>query len=461
MITEKMALFVAETRTDDIPQKAFSIARSAISDYVGVTFPGSLDPGGKIISEFARRMGGPGPASVIGCGFRTSPLLASLANGVMGHALDFDDGGSFGHASVVLAPTVLALGEALGSSGKDVLAAYIVGFEAVYPLHSVVGSVHYARGWHGSATTGTLAATAAAAWLLKLDVPRVRMALGIAASSAGGLRQNFGTMTKPLHAGNAASNGVKAALLARDGFTADENILEAPYGFARVLGFESEPDWEKASAGLGKTYTIATPGSGGIHFKLYPSCAETSTSIEAALNLRKEHPFNPADVVEVQLGVNGTEGSVLIHHHPHTGLEGKFSLEYTVARALISGTVNIQHFADEAVNEPAVQDLINKTRWVEIYPAPKPGSRKTFGPNSVTVRLRNGQEYSREELSPRGSRSNPLDPAELKSKYRDCAGLVLSAADVEKSQTLLDSLETLPDIRALMDVVVAIKQPEG
>jgi 2-methylcitrate dehydratase PrpD len=244
MITEKLAHFVAETDTSDIPQQALIVAKSAITDYIGVTFPGSMEETGKIIAEYARRMGGEEESSVIGGGFKTSSYLASLANGTAGHALDYDDGGGFGHCSVVLAPAVLAIGESIGASGKDLLSAYVVGFEAVSTFHGMVGPAHYARGWHSTATTGSLAATAAVAWLLKLNSHQVRMALGITGSLLGGLRQNFGTMTKPLHAGNAASNGVKAAVLAKMGFTADENIIEAPGGASPMwIGLKRLINW--------------------------------------------------------------------------------------------------------------------------------------------------------------------------------------------------------------------------
>jgi 2-methylcitrate dehydratase PrpD len=454
LITEKLANYVAGIKSLDIPDRAIEVARSAITDFVGVTFAGSKDESGRIITQFAKSMGGQGPCAVIGGGFRTSPYLASLANGTMGHALDFDDGGSFGHSSVVLAPTVLALGESLGTSGRDVIAAYIVGFEAVLPVHSTVGSVHYGRGFHGSATTGSLAAALSASWLLKLNAHQVRMALGIAASLAGGLRQNFGTMTKPLHAGNAASNGIKAALLAHAGFTADENIIEAPLGFAKVLGFEAEVDWAKVSEGLGRSFSIIAPGSGGIHYKLYPSCAETTTSIDAAVAIFECYHPDLEEISEVQLGVNGTEGAVLIHHRPRTGLEGKFSLEYTVARALISGKLKVEHFSEAAVNEPRVKALIEKMRWVEKYPQPKPGSRKTFGPNSVTVKLKNGQEFYQEMLSPKGSRQNPFSKEDLQAKYRDCASMVLPTSDVSASLDILNNLEKQLNIHPLMDILV-------
>ena len=253
MITKKLAHFEAETRMEDIPQEALTVAQRGITDCIGVIFPGSLEPQGKIIRDYVRKMGGVAESSIIGSDLKTSPYLAALANGTMGHALDYDDMGGFGHPSVVLVPAVLAIGESMGASGKDILTAYVVGFEVAACLRQQLWT-HYLRGWHATGNFGSLGAGAAVARLLKLDVHQVRMVLGIAASLAGGLRQNFGTMTKPLHAGQAAANGIKAALLTQAGFTADENIIETPLGFVKVFGHDQEVDWEKASEGLGKTF---------------------------------------------------------------------------------------------------------------------------------------------------------------------------------------------------------------
>ena len=451
MITKKLANFVVETRMEDIPQKALKVAQMGITDCIGVTFPGSLEPVGEIIRGYVRKMGGVAESSIIGSDLKASPYLAALANGTMGHALDYDDMGCFGgHPSVVLAPSVLAMGERLGASGKDILAAYVVGFEVGACIHGPLWK-HYLRGWHATDNFGSLAAGAAVAWLLKLDVHQVRMALGIAASLAGGLRQNFGTMTKPLHAGQAAANGIQAALLAQAGLTADESIIETPLGFAKVFGHDEEVDWEKASEGLGKTFNITALSTTGISIKPYPSCGCTHAGIDAALGLKEKYGVKSEDIAEVELATSPFEGQVVIHHRPKSGLEGKFSLEYTVARALHSGEVKLRHFTDGGVSEPAIKRLIERMKWVEKYPPPTFGQqRDSVGTQSVTVKLKDGKEYSHEVRISKGLPQNPLTSDELAGKYKDCASTVLSKEGVDESLRMLSNLPQVKNIRELM-----------
>ena len=455
MITEKLAHFVVETRMEDIPQEALKVAQMGITDCIGVTFPGSLEPQGEIIRGYVRKMGGVPVSSIIGSDWKTSPYLAALANGTMGHALDYDDMGGFGgHPSVVLAPAVLAIGESIGASGKDILTAYVIGFEVAACLSDPLLGSHYLRGWHSTDNFGSLGAGAAVARLLKLDVHQVRMVLGIAASLAGGLRQNFGTMTKPLHAGQAAANGIQAALLAQAGLTADDSIIETPLGFAKVFGHDQEVDWEKASEGLGKTFNITALSTNGIAIKPYPSCGCTHAGIDAALFLKKRYGMKSEDIAEVEMGTSPYEGQVLIRHRPKSGLEGKFSLEYTVARALHSGEVKLRHFTDEGVREPAIKSLIERMKWVEKYPLPTFGKqRDSIGTQSVTVKMADGQEYSHEVRISKGLPQKPLTSDELTSKYRDCASTVLSKEGVEKSLTMLSNLAGVKNIRELMDTV--------
>jgi 2-methylcitrate dehydratase PrpD len=453
MITEKISHFVAGTVVEDIPQAALSAARLGITDFIGVALAGCKEKQSEIVMDYARKLGGVPQASVIGGGFRTSPYLAALVNGTTGHALDYDDMAVSltGHPSVFLAPAILAVGESTEASGQDILAAYVVGYETACCVARPVLHSHYVQGWHSTATFGSLGAAAAAAWLLKLNMRQVRMALGIAASLAGGLRQNFGTMTKPLHAGKAAANGIQAVLLAQAGFTADDNIIEAPLGFARVFGHGGEVDWAKASENLGKTFVIT--GEAGLCIKPYPSCGFTHCAVDAALYVREGHKVDAKDIVEVELGVSPFDKQILIHHCPETGLEGKFSLEYTVARTLLSGKLWLKHFTDGAVAEPEVKNLMEKMKWVEKYPMPVMGTSQGFGVKSVTVKLRDGREYSKEVSIAKGMPNNPLGLDEFNSKFRDCASVVLSEEDVEESLSLLSNLQQVNNIRKIAQIV--------
>jgi len=452
-INDKVSHFVAQTAAKDIPQDALELARLGITDFIGVALSGSREKQSKIIADYAQKMGGVPQASIIGGDGKTSPYLAALVNGTTGHALDYDDMAIslIGHPSVFLAPAVLAIGESIEASGEDVLAAYVVGYETACCIARPVLQSHYMQGWHSTATFGSLGAAAATAWLLKLSYAQVRMALGIAASLAGGLRQNFGTMTKPLHAGKAAANGIQAALLAQAGFTAADSIIEAPLGFAKVFGHSGEVDWAKAGENLGKTFFITS--AEGLSIKPYPSCGFTHCAIGAALGIKEEHKVNADDVAEVELGVSPFDKQILIHHHPRTGLEGKFSLEYCVARAFLSEEVRLRHFNAEAVAEPRVESLMEKMRWVEKYPMPVMGTAEGFGTKSVTVKLKNGKGYSKEVTIAKGMPQNPLTPEEFNSKYRDCASTMLSKEDVEKSLSILTNLQKVKNIKEVMGIV--------
>ncbi|MFC1819941.1 MmgE/PrpD family protein, partial [Thermodesulfobacteriota bacterium] len=445
MITEQLAHFVSESSLANIPKEAIKLARLAITDFLGITLAGSEDEVAEIIAGYVGKLSGAPHSGVVGKRFKTSPYLAALANGTVGHALDYDDMSlAFGgHPSVSLAPAILAVGESLDSSGMDILEAYIIGFEvgACITGSSIVQH-HYLQGWHSTGTVGSLASTAAVARLLRLNVHQVKMALGIAASLAGGLRQNFGTMTKPLHAGNSAANGVLAAFLAQSGFTADATIIEAPLGFAKVFGCDQNIEWEKSTAHLGESYVIITAG---ISFKPYPSCGGTLGIIESAINLKNQYQPNPAEIDEIELGISPFEAGVLIHHRPIKGLEGKFSAEYCAARALLDGKVNLESFTDTQVRDPSVQKLIQRTKCVERYPMAEMGLEGAKGeqPQSVTIRLKDKSEYFDETLVRKGGPERPMSPHEFEDKYRDCSSMVLNEKAVKKSLSLLRDLETL------------------
>jgi len=386
-------------------------------------------------------MGGNPSSSIIGGGFKTSPYLAAMVNGTVGHSLDYDDMAIslIGHPSVFLVPAILAIGETVSASGKDLLTAYITGYETACYIARPVLQSHYQRGWHSTATFGTLGAVAAVAVLLKLNTNRIKMALGIAASLAGGLRQNFGTMTKPLHAGMAAAHGIQACLLAQAGFTADSNIIETPLGFSSVFGHDDEVDWNKATEDLGKVFLIT--GDEGLSIKPYPSCGFTHCAIDAALDITSNYDLDITNISTIELGVTPFDKQILIHHDPQTDLEAKFSLEYCVARALISGEVRLKHFTDDAITDRTVQNLMKKMTWAEKYPLPAMGTAEGFGTKSVTVTTRDEARYEKEVTFARGMPQNPLTVEEIKAKYRDCASTHLDKESVESSLDALLNLE--------------------
>ena len=360
--THIIADFVVNTSYEELPDIAIQIAKTSIIDGIGTCIAGAESSAGRIIADYVRERASGPEATVITKGFQTSTPEAALANGTMMHALDYDDcaEGFMGHPTTVILPAVLALGEWLGISGKETLLSYILGYDVCNKIGSGMGSAYYETGWHSTATIGTLATAIAATKVLKLNVQQTRMAIGIAASLAGGLRQNFGTMTKPLHAGNAARNGVFAAILAQKGFTADQGILEDPFGYARVFSGTAEANFKKMTSNLGTPFEIV---SSPPIIKQYPSCRGAAGCIDAILHLIRQHDINADSVVEVECRTSSHTPQVLIHSRPRTALEGKFSLEYCIAIAIVDKEVGLKQFTDSKVRDAKIRELISKVRY--------------------------------------------------------------------------------------------------
>ncbi|MBI2914175.1 MAG: MmgE/PrpD family protein [Chloroflexi bacterium] len=441
-IGERLAGFVAETRPEGIPSEARVQARRAVLDTLGVTLAGCAEPGSRIVAEWVREQGGAGESSVLGQGFRAPATEAALANGASGHALDYDDVNMSmrGHPSVPLLPAALAVGEKLGSSGRELVEAFVLGFEVEAKLGRVIGGPHYALGWHATSTFGSVGAAAACARLLKLDAERTQAALGIAASLASGLRQNFGTMTKPLHAGWAARNGVLAASLAGRGFTADAQALDGPNGFLRAASGGANIDPAKAAEGLGDPWEIVSPGIG---VKLYPCCYATHRALDAALELQEMRRLDPSTIEKVRAKVSRGTLMPLIRARPESGLQGKFSLEYCLAAALLDGQVVLSSFSDEAVRRPEAQDLLSR---VEAAEDKQEAAFPIGGFAEISALTRSGEEYTVRVEMPKGDPRRPLTWDELAAKFRDCAAAVLPPAAIEQGIAAIDALEELRDI---------------
>jgi 2-methylcitrate dehydratase PrpD len=441
--TERLARFTADLAFDALPPDVVPAARRALLDTIGVMLAGVHEEGSDVVFDYARSLAASPEATIVGTALRTTAAQAALTNGAFGHALDFDDvaGGMQGHPSVPLAPAVLALGEKLGASGRQVIAAFACGFEVECKLGRILGRTAYARGWHMTSVLGAIGAAAACANLLELDVDRTRDAIGIAASMASGSRQNFGTMTKPLHAGLAARAGVEAGLLAAAGFTADRQIIEAPLGFAALFspGQDAHPE---DLGGPGDPWEIVTPG---ISVKKYPCCYMTHRALDAALSAGRGIPLAADKVDSIVVRVPEGSTSALIHHRPRTGLEAKFSMEYCVAAALLDGAIRFRTFEEDAVSRPEAQELL---RRVELNYVPRDAAEQRAA--RVIIKLRDGSERFADAIVERGSATDPLSWDELGAKYRDCAARILPAAKVEASYHLIANLDSLKQIRDLM-----------
>jgi 2-methylcitrate dehydratase PrpD len=442
--TTRLAEFVAKTTLDDVPAEGLALVRRAALDTIGVMLAGAAEPAARIVRRVAAAEGGTPLCTVLGTRLVTAPTWAALANGVAGHAHDFDDTNFalMGHPSVPLLATALACAEAAPADGAAVALGYLIGFEIDAALGSALNPAHYTRGWHATATVGTIGCAAAAARVLGLEPAPTRHALGIAASLASGLKENFGSMTKPFHAGHAARNGVWAAQLAAEGLTATDSALEGKQGYLAAFGGSAALD--EALDGLGRRWHVQ---SSRVAVKPYPSCALTHAAIDALVELRREHGLVADQVAEVEVAVNHVVPDVLQHAEPATALERKFSMQFCAAAALAEGHVGLESFEDGEVRDPAVRALMRRVRMV-VDPA-MPDGLEQHAWSRVTVRLADGRALA---LPPRGAQGHPDQPlsdASLRAKFLSCASLALDAGTAAAVAEQIGHLEQIPDIRAL------------
>ncbi len=447
--TAQLAEFIVKARWEEVPAAALEAAKRAILDSIGVMLAGSVEPPARIVQRLAEAEGGAPLATVLGTPIRTGGVWAALANGTAGHALDFDDTNfaMIGHPSVPVLAAALAAGELALGDGRALLHAFLVGFEVETALGEVVNPTQYERGFHATCTLGTLGAAAAAVKLFELDPVQARHALAIAASQASGLKENFGTMTKPLHAGHAARSGVLSALLAREGFTASEIALEGPQGYFPVLGTRTA-DPAPTLARLGAPWKILTSG---VAVKPYPSCACTHSIIDAVLELRKAHRLEPEAVQEITVGVAAPVPHMLIHHDARTGLEGKFSAEFCAAAALVEGRVGIATFTDQKTADPRIRAVMGKVRMVVDSTIPADQERHAW--TRITVRLTNGRTLEIPPREVRGHPTVPVSPEALRAKFEACAGVALPRDRVERAGERIETLEDCSDLRSLTAIL--------
>lgn len=446
--TKKIAEFVAGLTFEAIPPPAVETAKTAIADSIGVALAGSKEKSARISALLAREEGGREEATVIGQGFKASALLASLANGTAGHALDYDY--SFvqmGQPMAGLVAAVFSMGEALGASGREILTAYIAGFEVTARLVNALAQRMSQTSWHSAATVGSIGTTAACARLLGLKPEAVGMALGVAGSMASGIVANFATMTKPLHAGLAAKNGVLAAKLAREGFTSSGGILERGKGFFEAFA-NSPPVDERAFDTLGKKFALVEQG---IRIKPYPCGGLTHSAIDALLELRAQHGIAPEAVEQIHVGVTKRTYDHIVYDKPESGLQGKFSMPYILARALAHGKLTLDHFTDEAVRDSVIRELAEKISR-EHNPAFEEGPDRR--PSQVTIRLKDGRTLSHRVDCPKGGPESPLTPGEIREKFVACAGKAIGSEEIARTLELLEHLERLDDLQPLCRVLM-------
>jgi 2-methylcitrate dehydratase PrpD len=361
---------------------------------------------------------------------------AALWNGIAAHVLDYDDVTSplRGHPSVALLPALVALAQAFDASGTRLTRAYAVGFEVTCKIARSLAVEHYAKGWHSTASIGTLGAALACAHLLDLDVAQTISAIGLAVAQAAGTRANFGAHAKSFQAGHANAAGLRAALLAREGFTAAEDALDGDIGYVALYGNGELLDEELATLGTGPLELERS----GIEVKKYPLCYATHRALDGVLDLRAQHGLTLEDVERVVIRTSQGALTPLVHHRPVTGLQGKFSMEYAVSCALLDGWVKLESFTDEAVARAPIQQFLSR---VDSAGANSGGVFPRW--TEITIHRRDGTSLNRRIASLRGSAQLPLTLAELGAKAADCLAWGASQATAESIMRAALSLSAL------------------
>ena len=454
-VTKRLAEFAVRTRYDDIPEDVRLNAKIAIADVLGTVLAGTREPSVVLLRKRATEESRPGKATVLGCEMGLTAAHAAFANAAAAHALDFDNI-SLTVSGFVTTPALFALlavaEEEGGASGRELVEAFVAGYEVEAAIARGLGVQHYAEGWHSTATLAHFGAAVAVARLLKFDVEQMRCAIGIAASEASGLRDMVGNMLKAFHVAKAARNGVTAARLTQGGFTAHLSALEIDWGFCNAFNGKGNYDLEAMLTHLGRPYDLVDPG---LVIKVYPCCGLIHSALDGVLDLAREHDVTPQKLKHARVSVHELVPPTMANDDPQTGYEGKFSTAFCVATAIAERSVRLHHFTDERVRDPAVRALMAR---VEMVVHPELHGYETFLQNElsdVRLELEDGQVLERRvmRMNNRGSKGRPLSFPELKQKYIDCTSGYARHEAALQAFDLLQTLETVSDVREITSLL--------
>jgi 2-methylcitrate dehydratase PrpD len=413
-LTQHLGQFVADLSPNHLPEEAVRVARMGFIDTIGTMMVGRKEDSVRIMTEVLAPADGP---ATLTFGTRKAPAPeAAWINGTAAHALDYDDVSLRGHPSTVLVPAILAEAETINSSGSDMITAYVAGYEVWAELALRETGLLHEKGWHPTGLYGAPAAAAACAKLRKLDAEKSAIAIALGASQSSGLMSNFGTMTKPFHAGKAAHAGIMAARLAEAGFTANTDALEHPRGFLHAISPAGKED-RTSEAQAGKEWRILTHGLG---IKKYPMCYATHRAIDCVLDLIQNSPIQAGDVKKISVSISDNASKVLRNRQPDTGLAAKFSIQFAMASGIIAKRVGLRELTDGFVQRPDVQDLMRKVEVVTTteYDPEMPGAAPF---DTVAVELNDGHTFAGEPVArATGHPTRPLTDAQLYDKFADC-----------------------------------------
>ena len=430
-IAKKLAENIVNTRWEDLPPEAVYWCKVALMDTLGCNLAGSREDAPTLLRETT--MPAQGNCLVLGTTLRVPCLDAAQINGTAAHALDFDNTAAqfAGHISAVLIPALIAVSEAHNKSLEDLLLAHAVGYEAGCRIGRAVniGLYHSDKGWHPTSTLGVFAVAAACANLLQLTAEQTETALALAASLSAGIKANFGTMTKPLHVGECARNGILAVLLARKGFTANPEAFEHKQGYFNLYNGAGHFDASKVNESWGQPFEVVRPGAS---YKQYPCCYSTHAAIEAALTLTREHgAFDPARIAKIETWTPAFGLSYTNRPDPKSDLDAKFSVQYCVTRALTTGKVVMEYFENNAFQQAVPQSVLPRVRS-EIFTSPMFDPDDPFDAE-LKLTLNDGKVLHTKVDRPLGRTSDiPIPLAHLQAKFRDCASRTVTGGAVEK-----------------------------
>jgi len=413
-LTQHLGQFVADLSPNHLPEEAVRVARMGFIDTIGTMIVGRKEDSVRIMTDVLAPADGPATLT-FGARKATAPEAAWI-NGTAAHALDYDDVSLRGHPSTVLVPAILAEAETLDSTGSDMITAYVAGYEVWAELALRENGLLHEKGWHPTGLYGAPAAAAACAKLRKLDAEKSAIAIALGASQSSGLMSNFGTMTKPFHAGKAAHAGIMAARLAEAGFTANTDALEHPRGFLHAISPQGNED-RTSEAKAGKEWRILSHGLG---IKKYPMCYATHRAIDCMLDLLNNSPIKAGDVKKISVGISDNASKVLRNAQPDTGLAAKFSIQFAMASGIIANRVGLRELTDEFVQRADVQALMKKVEVVTTtdYDPDMPGAARA---DTVAVELNDGRMIAGDPVArATGHPSRPLTEEQLLEKFTDC-----------------------------------------
>ncbi|MBY0271776.1 MAG: MmgE/PrpD family protein [Burkholderiales bacterium] len=467
-LTAEVAAFITRSKASQIPREVMRLGKRSLLDGLGLAFAGNAAESGHIVRSYLKTLGLPldKGATVIGTALKVPARFAAFANGIAIHADDYDDTqlavakdrvyGLLTHPTAPALPPVLAIAERDNRSGLDLLTAFQIAVEVETKIAEAINPRHYADGFHSTATMGAIGAAAGAARLLGLDASQTAQAISLGASQAAGLRENFGTMTKPFHPGRAAESGVLAAELVKLGWTAASNGLEANRGFFKAAGGGYDP--QAIHGKLGKPWTFAMPG---VSIKPHPSGSLTHPGMGVMLELVLKHDIKPAQVAKVRVGTNSHMPNTLIHRRPKNELQAKFSMEFCMAILLLERRAGLAEFTDAIVNRADVQRSIGLIDFGVHPEAEAAGYEKMT--TIIDIELKDGRTISGRADFGKGSPANPMSDDEVANKFIECAtwgGLPkTTAGKIIDLVFNLEKVRSTRELTRLLAIVPARKKP--